>query len=207
LARLVDGIHVVTDDFVNVYLVETGEGVVVIDAGLETTWRHVYDVLRGMGRSPRDIIAVIVTHHHWDHVGSLKRIVEDTGARVVAHREEARLVEREAGVRVDWEVEDGDSVYGLRVIHTPGHTPGHIALLHEESRSLFSGDLVYERAGVLEEIPHRYSMDPMENRRSIARLAGYNFDNLLPAHGQPILGRGREALLELLRRLGFTVGG
>ena len=206
MARLVDGVHIVTDDFVNVYLVETGEGIVLVDAGLESTWRHVYDVLRGMGRSPGDIVAVIVTHHHWDHVGSLRRFVEDTGARVIAHWREAGLVEREAGVRVDVKVEDGDTVYGLRIIHTPGHTPGHIALLHENSRSLFTGDLVYERAGELEEIPHRYSVDPMENRRSILKLANYEFENLLPAHGQPVLGRGREALLHLIERLGLRGG-
>jgi glyoxylase-like metal-dependent hydrolase (beta-lactamase superfamily II) len=201
VARLLNGIHIVTDDFVNVYLVETGEGIVLIDAGLETTWRHVYDVLRGMGKSPKDIVAVIITHHHWDHVSSLGRIVRDSGAKVIAHHEEASLVEREAGVKVDVTVSDGDVVYGLKVIHTPGHTPGHIALLHEDTKSIFTGDLVYERGGELEEIPHRYSVNPEENRRSIAKLAGYDFENLLPAHGQPILGRGKEALLRLLERL------
>ncbi len=195
-------IHVVTDDFVNVYLLVRGGEVVLIDAGLESTWRLLEEYLGGLGLSLGSISTIIVTHHHGDHVGSLRKVAEASGARVAAHVEEAGLIKARTGVDVDLGLRDGDTLHGLRVIHTPGHTPGHIALLDPETRSLFTGDLVHEQDGDLYEIPQKYSMDPEGNRRSIARLLTLDFENLLPSHGSPLLGGGKDKLRSLLERLG-----
>jgi len=92
-------------------------------------------------------------------------------------------------------------VHGLQVIHTPGHTPGHIALLDMETKALFVGDLIYEENGRLMEIPQKYSMDPEMNRESIKKLLNYDFIHILPSHGRPVIGDEREKLSELVKTL------
>ena len=201
MRRVVGGIYMVTDQYVNVYIVFRGDDIILVDAGLETTWRLLAEALAEHGGLSR-VSAILVTHHHRDHVGSLRRIVEESGASVEAHAEEARLVEEATGIRVTRLLHDGDRVHGMLVLHTPGHTPGHIALIDEATRSLFTGDLVYEENGELHEIPREFSQDPEANRRAIARLLDYDFENILPAHGNPIIGSARQKLEKLVRSLG-----
>lgn len=192
------GVHLIRGEISNVYLVTTTRGNVLVDAGTPGDPERIVSYLRSHGLG---IERIFVTHAHWDHVGGLKRIKEETGAKVVAHVEEVPYVrgEHAAGRRfepvdVDVPVEDGDEVLGLLVIHTPGHTPGSSCLLDGERRALFVGDLVYEKGGEVREMLHRYSRDPRMNRESIARLLGYDFVHLMPSHGNPVIERGRRAL-------------
>ena len=201
VARVVGNIHVLTDEFVNVYLVIRGDHVVLVDAGIESTGAKILDYVKELGHSPTNISLVVVTHHHWDHTGSLKFIVEKTGAEVVAHKNEAPLIESRTGLTPSKLLEDGDVIEGLTVIHTPGHTPGHICLLDKETSSLFIGDLVHMEDNELKEIPHEYSQDPKGNRESIKKLKNTEFKHLLLSHGKPIINNGKEKLLELIQKL------
>ncbi len=195
-------IHMVTDVFVNAYIIERKDHLVLIDTGVESTWKLIQDYLASLDRSLEDISLILITHHHDDHTGSLKELKERTEARVAAHMDESQLIYSKTGVNVDVLLKHGDVVEGLEVIHTPGHTPGHVALLDRASSSLFIGDLAHEEGGELHEIPHQYSMSPDGNRRSIAKLLNYDFDNVMPSHGKPILEIGKvkvEKLVEELR--------
>ena len=197
--QVLPGIHLVRDEFVNTYLVETRGSLVLIDTGINGD-----PVLRYMEEtslSPDSLELVIITHHHYDHVDGLKKIREATGARVAAHRDEALFIERATGIKPDMLLEHHSTVKGLLVIHTPGHTPGHIALLDQDREALFTGDLVYEKNGELHEIPRHYSIDPEKNRESIRSLLGYSFKHILPSHGDPVLGDARKKLQELVKRL------
>ncbi len=197
--QVLPGVHLVRDEFVNTYLVETQGSLVLIDAGINGD--PVLRYLERTGISPSSVELVIITHHHYDHVDGLQRIREATGARVAAHRDEAPLIERATGIRPDILLEHNSTVKGLLVIHTPGHTPGHIALLDPGREALFTGDLVYEKNGELHEIPRHYSMDPDRNRESIRSLLGYSFKHLLPSHGDPVLGNAKKKLQELVEKL------
>lgn len=197
--QVLPGVHLVRDDFVNTYLVETQGSLVLVDAGINGD--PVLRYLERMGLSLSSVELVIITHHHYDHVDGLRRIREATGARVAAHRDEASFIERATGIRPDILLEHHSMVKGLLVIHTPGHTPGHIALLDPGRKALFTGDLVYERDGELHEIPRHYSIDPDRNRESIRSLLGYSFKHLLPSHGNPVLGNTKKKLQELAEKL------
>jgi len=113
------------------------------------------------GRIP-DLI--ICTHRHLDHVASVGALVEETGAPVAAHVDDAAAICREQnGVlfrlgkgplpsHIDRLLEDGDLIsFGdctLQVIHTPGHTPGGICLFDAAHGLLFAGDtLFYQTTG------------------------------------------------------------
>ena len=87
---------------------------------------------------------------------------------------------------------------GLRVVHTPGHTPGHVSLLHEPSGVLITGDALFNVRGI------RYSpgwmcTDPALNRRSADGLGDLDFEVAAFTHGPEIRQGAREAVRAFLR--------
>jgi len=74
----------------------------------------------------------------------------------------------------------------LEVVHTPGHTPGSIALLDEQRKVLFSGDTIRYRKGKIEGFPEKFTPDPKTAAQSIERLKTLDFDIMLSGHGDPL---------------------
>ena len=87
------------------------------------------------------VTAVVLTHAHPDHLLSYDLITEATGAPVLAHEDEDEI----AGKRFQRRLVDGDTLtlgrQRLRIIHTPGHTPGSICLL--SGGHLIAGDTLF----------------------------------------------------------------
>ncbi|MEA2645474.1 MAG: hypothetical protein QOE92_557 [Chloroflexota bacterium] len=155
--------------FTNAYIVDNG-GLTLVDAGLPGRAREVLAVVERIGRRPRDITTIVITHHHVDHVGALAAIQKATGAEVVASRGEAEIIRGDAPppplvatslhwrvmlalserlvparatpARVNRIVADGDVIEaaGLRVVATPGHTMDHVSYVHDRSGTVFVGD-------------------------------------------------------------------
>ncbi|MEH0111232.1 MBL fold metallo-hydrolase [Tersicoccus sp. MR15.9] len=78
-----EGVHRVEHAGVNCYLVEDGARVLLVDAGLPAMWPMVRAALRGLGRSPRDIEALAITHGHFDHLGFALRVQQDLDVPVL----------------------------------------------------------------------------------------------------------------------------
>ena len=68
-----DGVHRLAHAAVNLYLVEDDTGITVVDTGLPATFRHLERALAQLGYSHRDVRAIVLTHAHFDHVGSARR--------------------------------------------------------------------------------------------------------------------------------------
>jgi glyoxylase-like metal-dependent hydrolase (beta-lactamase superfamily II) len=155
-------------DLVNSFAFVDDDGqVTLVDAGTKGAPRRIVAGLEYMGSSPSEVTRIIATHAHPDHVGGLNNLRGRTGAVVAAHERDAayvregkgpvldsrnlggRLFRRNRGAtptQVDEELTDGQVVDvggGLRVLHTPGHTPGHMALLHEPSKVLITADSIW----------------------------------------------------------------
>ena len=64
-----EGIHRVEDAYTNWYLVEDEGGLTVVDAGVPTSWDSLHEALAALGRSPRDVRALVLTHSHFYHIG------------------------------------------------------------------------------------------------------------------------------------------
>jgi endoribonuclease LACTB2 len=141
---------------------------------------------RGLASQGRQLVAIVATHHHPDHVGGLDLLARELGVPLWAHAEtEARL-----GIPVDRRLEEGDVIdlAGLRderwhVLHTPGHAPGHVCLLEERTKTVVVGDMVAS-VGTILIAPGDGDMQVYLEQ--LERLAALGATLALPAHGEPI---------------------
>lgn len=103
-------------------------------------------------------------------------------------------------VIVDEQLNDNDNIVGtnLKVVHTPGHTPGHISLFHKEYGILFGADFLFNSVFGIEGLfipPSTVSIDPVTAVISTQRVSRMKFDKLLLAHqSNPILEGGQKAV-------------
>jgi glyoxylase-like metal-dependent hydrolase (beta-lactamase superfamily II) len=197
----------------------------LIDAGSPGHAELILRDLAHIGVQPIHVRRVIVTHHRFDHVGSLAELKRRTGAEVCAHPRDAeyiagrrpRRAPRRALARIVYgamtligpdvtrvevqrEIGDGAQLDGFTVVHTPGHTPGHICLLRGDV--LFGGDLLQATPGEFHETPHMFTTDVPTSRRSIRKVAELDFQAILTAHQPPYVFRAGEKVRELADKLG-----
>ena len=85
------GIHGMSSVYTNWYLIEEGGRLTVLDGGLPGDWRDFQRALVQVGRCLADIDAVLITHHHPDHIGNAERL-RTAGARVLSHTADALFV-------------------------------------------------------------------------------------------------------------------
>src|SRR2546425_2918668 len=106
-------------------------GVLLVDAGPPGSAAAIGEALARVGATWSDVSDIVLTHRHFDHVGGLAESAAlASGAAVWAGAGDAPVIPIE-GRRAIGPLTDGDRVGDLRVLHTPGHTPGHVSLLHE----------------------------------------------------------------------------
>jgi glyoxylase-like metal-dependent hydrolase (beta-lactamase superfamily II) len=86
----------------------------------------------------------------------------------------------------------------MAVIHLPGHSPGQLGFLHPSDQAMICGDAVMNLKDRLSPPFAAFSQDPKLAEASMRRLSELDFIHLLPSHGDPILNRGREAMLSFL---------
>src|SRR6476661_959462 len=86
---------------------------------------------------------------------------------------------------------------GLRVVHTPGHSPGHVSLLHEESRTLITGDAIFNVVGLRWPVK-AFCTDFRMTQRTAHRLGELDYDVAAFTHGAELRDRPREAIRRFL---------
>ena len=141
----------------NCYIVgceETREGAVIDPGG------HPERILAEVERHGLAIKYVLDTHAHFDHTDANGAIIRATGASLALHPEDRPLLEASGGAALfgmradpspppDMELHDGDELkvgtLELKVLHTPGHTPGHVCFYEADEGVLFDGDVLFYR--------------------------------------------------------------
>ncbi len=187
----------------NVYIVGQGELLVVDPASpypeeqraLETTLE------RRLARGER-VRSIFLTHQHVDHVSGALALKAVTGAPILAHAETARRLH--ARIPVD-ELVDGDDTLEaggrtLKVVHTPGHAPGHLCLHDRASGTVLCGDMVASVGTIL--IDPEDDGDMRLYLESLERLRALGARCLLPAHGPPICNADEHLAFYIAHRLG-----
>jgi glyoxylase-like metal-dependent hydrolase (beta-lactamase superfamily II)/8-oxo-dGTP pyrophosphatase MutT (NUDIX family) len=175
-------------DRTNAYLLGTGERVLV-DPGSDDPVE--IDRLAAAARALEKggegrVSAIWLTHHHPDHVGGAAALRERLGVPIAAHAATAALLAFR-GVAVDRELVDGELVvlagdppFPLRVVHTPGHAPGHLCFFDETWGSLVAGDMI-AGLGTIVIDPPQGDMDAY--LASLDKLLALEPKTLFPAHG------------------------
>jgi glyoxylase-like metal-dependent hydrolase (beta-lactamase superfamily II) len=212
----------VTDDvgwisagFVNCYTFRDGEEIYLIDTGLHQKAKPVVRAFAVANVPLGRVGKVLLTHHHIDHRGGAAYLLESTRAPLACHGDDAPYVDGRAKAPMSLlmrlfvhprpapvasVLKEGDLVGPLRVVHTPGHTPGDVAFYHPARKILFSGDSVVERKGQLTLPAARYASNLDQAIRSLDRLRELETEVLLPGHGVPVTKGVASLLDDLIRR-------
>ncbi|MUT68506.1 MBL fold metallo-hydrolase [Paenibacillus sp. NEAU-GSW1] len=117
----------------------------------------------------------------------------------------AGLLERPPSAPVDHIVADGEEIArcgGIVVIHTAGHTPGHISFYLKQSRTLIAGDALMIHDGRI--VLPINNVDDQLARQSIKKLLNYDIQTLICYHGGVLSGDVNEKLKELAERAEFA---
>lgn len=219
--EVIRGVHVV-DTYAHCAIV-TDQRMVLVDTSSQADAKPVLDALKAAGIKPRDLTSIIVTHTHPDHVSGLAAVRRAFPAKVAAHEIEAPFIAKERiyegppgkqyqkheGVPVDVRLRDGQSFEGFQVLHTPGHTAGHLSLYDKERRLLIAGDALntdpgsgsVDRSLGVGTMGDQFNLDPRQHRESIKRLAKLEFDALVVGHGDPIATGAGQRVRKLAARL------
>lgn len=166
----------------NCYLVwqENSSSVAVIDPGYSP--ELVLEKVKALGKT---VEAILLTHGHFDHVGGVRKIAEQTGCKVYIHPQEASLPEDfTAGpLFFTHTYSEGDAVavagLSLQALSTPGHTPGSVCLLAEDA--IFAGDTLFASSCGRTDFP---GGSWLEMQKSLKRLGGFTKNyKIFPGHG------------------------
>ncbi|MEU4679218.1 MBL fold metallo-hydrolase [Micromonospora sp. NPDC023737] len=211
---------------VNSYaLVDDDGSVTLVDCGVKRAPARIVRGLAAIGKSPADVTRIVLTHAHPDHAGGAAEVARRTGAPVVLHAADVeyaqaghspprdpsvtggRLFSRLGGGRfpavdVAEPLADGDVLPvggGLRVVHTPGHSPGHVSLLHEPTRVLITGDALFNVVGI--RWPIKVLCTDFRMTQETAHvLAELEYDVAAFTHGAELTDNARERIRAFLRR-------
>jgi glyoxylase-like metal-dependent hydrolase (beta-lactamase superfamily II) len=220
MAEILPGIHQVegvdpSPEFTtHVYLLrDKGASWTLIDTGLPEAHKAIATYLKAHSIEPKAIRRIVLTHLHLDHTGSLRKMIELTGARTYAHWIEAAYIHQRPkydgpgvppieAVEVDERLKDGDELEaggGLVAYHTPGHTPGHTSYYLPERKILFTGDLFFgSESGPMLTTPE-YTHHTPTAQISARRMAELPIDSLMVYHGGPYLKDGTAQLRHLVK--------
>ena len=181
-----------------VYLIK-GEETVLIDTGLSFKRKGILKEIESIGIALTDIKHILITHSDIDHIGNLFLLQELTGAKVWASREDIPIIYGDMDrssfkkylkyifkIKVPENINPyipGESVSGIEMIPTPGHTQGHVCLRYQDV--LFLGDILENKNGTLRPYPKAWNWNNEVLLESIKKIADLPVKWLCPAHGMP----------------------
>ena len=211
-------------DLVNGFAFRDDDGqVTLLDMGLRASGRKVVAALRWIGSDVSDVTRLLLTHAHSDHAGGAAHVAERTGLGVGVHAADAgyvragtpapaasalgRLLNRLPGtgfeaVPVAEELADGQLLPvagGLRVVHTPGHSPGHASFLHPESGVLVTGDAIFNVRRLRWPVK-AFCTDFRMTQQTAHVLGELDYTTAAFTHGPELRERPRELIRAFLAR-------
>lgn len=201
------------------YGVATAQGVVLIDAGMDSTGADMQALLAAMGQPEQSVRAILLTHWHNDHAAGARATHDRTGCAVHYHLADQPWLSRttaQGGLRgwlakriPEWGIgvlligllgeavpeavqateylKDGQILLGgLKVIETPGHTPGHVSFYYPPERALFAGDALAVIGPDVRFMARPVTMDLVAARQSMERCLSLDIAVLCPGHRTPL---------------------
>lgn len=218
--------------FVNSYALINDDGsVALVDCGYVSAPAKLVSELAQIGKQPQDVSTILLTHAHDDHVGGAAEMIRRSQAdEVLMHELDADLAasgqtperdsatfsgrlmsrlpqRRFAPFEVTRRLQDGDILDvagGLQVVHTPGHTAGHISLLHRASESLITGDSIFNMTSRLTWGLSGFCVDYKQSQQTARRFLDLDFKTAAFTHGPEIRNVGKERIKQFLSKKGIS---
>jgi glyoxylase-like metal-dependent hydrolase (beta-lactamase superfamily II) len=212
--------------FINTYAFINDDGsVTLVDCGLKKAPAKIVAGLASIGKHPRDVENIILTHAHDDHIGGAAKMIELSNPKFISmHEEDSSYPEKGTTPKVDTRTVSGklmsrmpaskytpfkvnkelkggeliDTAGGLKVIHTPGHTDGHISLLHLESKTLITGDSIFNMTSRLTWSLSGFCVDYLQSQETAKRFVDLDFKHAAFTHGPEIMDKGKERITKFL---------
>jgi glyoxylase-like metal-dependent hydrolase (beta-lactamase superfamily II) len=200
---------------VHAFLIDDGDELTLVDTLFESDGRLVLEQIAALGRRVSDLKRIAITHGHRSHLGGLAALKRASGATVYAHEWEAdivagdrraqavsllpkqslRLLPFQVGLwlgrpkhvpcPVDELLGEGDALGPLQVLHTPGHSPGHLAFFWPERRFLVAGDSVATWPELCAGW-HAFNLNETQLGASLRRMAELDAQIVGVGHGDPL---------------------
>jgi glyoxylase-like metal-dependent hydrolase (beta-lactamase superfamily II) len=187
----------------NIYLVGKDT---IIDSGTGSNFVRLYDIFKRLKLDFEGIKNVVNTHMHWDHIGG-NGFFEN--AKIHIHEKDAPVLEKGdvnmsnssyfSGkmhpMKVAAKLKEGDEIFGFKVLHTPGHSPGSICLFDSKNKILISGDTVFADGVGRVDLP---GGSEGEMEKSLEKISSLKIEKILPGHGEPVLKAADKAMKSIL---------
>ena len=195
----IDGIKIIpcrvaisTKGVVKSFLLDAADRVILVDTGASDADADIImDGVKDMGREHADLKLCVLTHRHGDHTGGLKKLKKTLKFQVMAHELDMPAIKKSSGYDVEHVVKGGERLPdcgGINILHTPGHTAGHISLHLPQKKTLIAGDAIVSAGEHLVVSPTYLSSDPDAASESVKRLIAMNLDleRILVGHGDDV---------------------
>ena len=182
--------------FVSAYVLARGGEAAIVDTGVAGSEAAIEASLTALNLGWNDVGHVIVTHLHNDHQGSLPAVL-DLAPDATAYAGQEDIPEIQSPRRIT-AVGDGDTVFDLTIIETPGHTPGHISVLDPAGTGLLvAGDALNGQDGEVIGANPQFTSDIPTADDSVRRLGQFTYDTVVFGHGEPVVGLASQQVATL----------
>jgi glyoxylase-like metal-dependent hydrolase (beta-lactamase superfamily II) len=218
--------------FINSYaFINVDSSVTLVDCGLDGSSKKLIKDLARIGKHPKDVANIVLTHAHDDHVGGAAKMIKDCDVKnVMMHEKDSyfppmgKTPSRDTShlsgklmkvlpdrgyepFEVTKKLKDGeiiDTAGGLKVIHTPGHTDGHISLLHLESETLITGDSIFNMTSRMTWALSGFCVNYKQSQDTAMKFLDLDFKNACFTHGPEIRDLGKSKIKQFLSKKGLS---
>jgi hydroxyacylglutathione hydrolase len=221
--EILSDVHWIEGVTANTYLV-LGDKTTLIDTGTpgkqDDILNYLQNVLKG---KPEDIKTIVLTHHHVDHTGSLYELKKITNADIAAYISDLDIISGEKSssdpiymrfatrmmatftsykfIKPDIGLQENDMVGDYRVIHTPGHTPGSLALYNRDNGVIFVGDTLSYDGEKVSGPPSFLINDRGALKESVKKISDLDPGIMLSGHGKPLIENTSKMIGEFYKTL------
>lgn len=205
---------------IHIWIVADRDGVTLVDAGLSVMAKGILNFVDRLQAGP--LKRILLTHGHSDHVGAIKRLLENSPVPVYAHASEIPYMEGDRpysehkkaaatiakGIVHPLQMDENEqlqTIAGLKPYLTPGHSPGHVAYYHEKDDVLLAGDLFTSKNGKLRKPMAMFTADMHTAIQSSEILRKLKPKRLEICHGNEVIDPAAQ-LDDYLKKYKTTAG-